>query len=136
MRRRSRLLRVAKWGGVVACLVVGVCGIVNCFTNYAIRLYSVVIEVNDGWIGIGVLFGDVNVYCFEWESAGNSSSIFFGIPVYLFVGPLVLLLVLLTLPTALLWHLDRRRFPPGHCPCGYDLRGNVSGVCPECGNEL
>jgi hypothetical protein len=29
-----------------------------------------------------------------------------------------------------------RRFPagPGHCPaCGYNLTGNVSGVCPECG---
>ena len=22
---------------------------------------------------------------------------------------------------------------PGHCGCGYDLTGNVSGTCPECG---
>ena len=22
---------------------------------------------------------------------------------------------------------------PGHCSCGYNLTGNVSGVCPECG---
>ena len=29
----------------------------------------------------------------------------------------------------------RRRAKPGHCPsCGYDLTGNLSGVCPECGN--
>ncbi len=29
---------------------------------------------------------------------------------------------------------DRRRVPPGHCRrCGYDLTGNKSGVCPECG---
>jgi hypothetical protein len=28
----------------------------------------------------------------------------------------------------------RRRAEAGHCPaCGYDLTGNVSGVCPECG---
>ena len=38
------------------------------------------------------------------------------------------------LSTVLAWHLDRRPLP-GHCPCGYDLRGNVSGVCPECGVE-
>ena len=25
---------------------------------------------------------------------------------------------------------------PGHCPCGYDLTGNTSGVCPECGVEV
>jgi hypothetical protein len=25
---------------------------------------------------------------------------------------------------------------PGHCPrCGYDLTGNVSGMCPECGTR-
>jgi hypothetical protein len=46
-------------------------------------------------------------------------------------------LVLLTapLPTVRLWRrLRRRRFAPGHCRgCGYDLRGNESGVCPECG---
>jgi len=28
----------------------------------------------------------------------------------------------------------RRRRREGHCPkCGYNLKGNVSGVCPECG---
>jgi hypothetical protein len=33
------------------------------------------------------------------------------------------------------WHWRRTRpVPPGHCPrCGYDLTGNVSGRCPECG---
>ena len=28
----------------------------------------------------------------------------------------------------------RRENQPGHCQqCGYDLTGNVSGICPECG---
>ena len=36
-------------------------------------------------------------------------------------------------PTALLWWRDRR-YPAGHCQtCGYNLTGNVSGRCPECG---
>ncbi len=27
--------------------------------------------------------------------------------------------------------------PPGHCrQCGYNLTGNVSGVCPECGTKI
>ncbi len=31
----------------------------------------------------------------------------------------------------------RRRIPPGHCQqCGYDLTGNESGVCPECGRPV
>jgi len=30
-----------------------------------------------------------------------------------------------------------RQVPPGHCrKCRYDLTGNVSGVCPECGTEI
>jgi hypothetical protein len=45
--------------------------------------------------------------------------------------------LLVAIPTAYLWHLDRRRFPRGHCQrCGYDLTGNVSGVCPECGEKV
>jgi hypothetical protein len=37
-------------------------------------------------------------------------------------------------PTALLARRVRRRKPPGHCQqCGYNLTGNVSGRCPECG---
>jgi hypothetical protein len=44
----------------------------------------------------------------------------------------LLLLLLVAPPTALFWWLDRRR--PGLCrECGYNLTGNVSGRCPECG---
>lgn len=36
------------------------------------------------------------------------------------------------------WALERRRSrPAGGCKnCGYDLTGNVSGVCPECGSHI
>ncbi|HEY8751892.1 MAG TPA: hypothetical protein VIM11_28175 [Tepidisphaeraceae bacterium] len=31
----------------------------------------------------------------------------------------------------------RRHVKPGHCrSCGYDLRGNASGTCPECGTPV
>ena len=39
-------------------------------------------------------------------------------------------------PTTLLWWRDRH-YPKGHCQtCGYDLTGNISGVCPECGSDV
>jgi hypothetical protein len=51
------------------------------------------------------------------------------------VLPYWLLLLPIALPTAVLWWRDRRRFPAGHCAkCGYNLTGNVSGRCPECGS--
>jgi hypothetical protein len=52
---------------------------------------------------------------------------------HIFSLPLWLPFLLFALPTAYLWHLDRRR-PPGLCArCGYDLSGVTGGVCPECG---
>ncbi len=33
--------------------------------------------------------------------------------------------------------LFRQRVEPGHCrQCEYDLTGNVSGICPECGKTI
>lgn len=38
------------------------------------------------------------------------------------------------LPTLVLLWMRRERVPPGMCrACGYDLAGNTSGRCPECG---
>lgn len=48
--------------------------------------------------------------------------------------PLWIPFLIAGIPTAILWHRDRRQIPPGHCPpCDYNLTGNTSGVCPECG---
>lgn len=55
-----------------------------------------------------------------------------------FILPMFQVLFYLTLMTALLWWLDRtKRVKPGHCrTCNYRLRGNTSGVCPECGTPV
>ena len=46
--------------------------------------------------------------------------------------------VLLTgIPAAFLFRRDRKRQLAGHCGiCGYDLFGNTSGKCPECGEKI
>lgn len=50
--------------------------------------------------------------------------------------PFWLIALMLAIPTVILWRLDRR-VPPGRCRmCRYDLTGNVSGVCPECGTDV
>jgi hypothetical protein len=52
------------------------------------------------------------------------------------VIPLWIPVVALAIPTTFLWWRDRRP-PKDHCQrCAYDLTGNVSGVCPECGTPL
>jgi hypothetical protein len=43
------------------------------------------------------------------------------------LGALALLLV---------WRTGKRRQPEACRNCGYDLTGNVSGICPECGTPI
>jgi len=52
--------------------------------------------------------------------------------------PLWIPFLFVALPTGVLWYRDRcRRILPGRCQkCGYNLTGNVSGVCPECGTRI
>ncbi len=48
--------------------------------------------------------------------------------------PMQLIMLASVFSVSFLWWFDRPKYPPSHCPkCGYDLTGNVSGVCPECG---
>jgi len=55
--------------------------------------------------------------------------------IYLVV-PLWIPFLLVAIPTAYLFRRDHR-IPQGHCQkCGYDLTGNISGVCPECGEKI
>ena len=57
--------------------------------------------------------------------------------VQIFTLPFGLALSATTLATVLLWYRDRRRVAPGRClRCEYDLTGNRSGICSECGEPV
>ncbi len=60
----------------------------------------------------------------HWYQYGN----------FLLELPLWTVACALALAAALLWHRRAYRTLPGHCHhCGYNLTGNLSGRCPECG---
>ena len=50
--------------------------------------------------------------------------------------PILAVFLAVAVPTLLVWRLCPKPAKPGHCRCGYDLHGNESGVCPECGIEV
>ena len=131
---RSRTRRIAKWTGLVVCGLIVAAWL---YTLYGWAIYSTR-SVTVGFT-LGCLFG--------FFSAGYP-----GVPAGLTVErhdyrpplwlpdydgasyfvPLWIPLLAIAIPTAWLWWRDRRH-PPGHCQrCGYDLTGNVTGVCSEC----
>ena len=72
---------------------------------------------------------------FEWPASlglhwpfwkGYISDFQVGLPLFAIWAPGVILSALLHLR-----HLHG--IAKGHCRCGYDLTGNISGQCPECG---
>ena len=61
----------------------------------------------------------------------NKPAVFVGICILMYVVPVVLLFILP--PRRRL--VRYQRWLRGQCTnCGYNLAGNVSGICPECGN--
>ncbi len=81
--------------------------------GYAHQYADIALHPGDDWAGAFVMPGTVCVSFFLSPFVGFLSS-----------------LLLITIR-------NRRRFPPGHCQkCGYNLTGNVSGRCPECGSPV
>lgn len=54
-----------------------------------------------------------------------------------FLSPLIMLSLFCGWLALNMWWKENRPVPPGHCRnCSYNLTGNTSGVCPECGTEV
>jgi len=70
-----------------------------------------------------------------------SESMFWSFIAFLDIWLPIILTVIISLPAIYILQRILRKLTipcvvrrPGYCqPCGYDLQGNVSGVCPDCG---
>jgi hypothetical protein len=159
MRRRSRTRRILKWVGLVGCVFV-----VVTWGGSAVRRVGLQCDTRNSRSLAHVEFGLLKferyqtpgespgtpVFSYHWWPAyalpwwpdrfgfswpafstvsGSPSSVFVMVPCWL-------LQAVAAIPTAFLWYRDRR-FPRNHCQqCGYDLMGNESGTCPECGEAI
>lgn len=141
---RGRLRRIAKWVGLISFTVLVPVYVLSiwkaCHFSVPLMNRTVFCGFDGGALLVVVLldttypspgFGVTDASYFRlWLE--HSNFVGFGHMAWI---PIWMLLAALALPTALLWHTDRRRpIPSGQCrKCGYDLTGNVSGRCPECG---
>jgi hypothetical protein len=145
MRLGRRMRASAKWAGIVCCVVLATAWLATPWwtVGYGWRSQHVVSLRRGRFIwdnskdAVSCAFATRERHPgLDWNLAMNLSSItasrYIHAPILHL--PLWIPLLLVAVPTAFLWKLERRPLP-GHCPCGYDLTGNVSGRCPECGRR-
>ncbi len=143
-------MRLAKWGGMVACVMLVALFVASAWwyvtawsSGRYYRSFGIcagVIEVR--WAkdpSVGPAMGNWGFsrhgVAMIWTPAVTRGPMPRSPGVYTTIRiPLWILLLITATATVVLWRLDRRPLP-GHCrQCGYNLTGNVSGKCPECGN--
>ena len=163
MARLRRKWRILKWAGAVLGCSILAGGIVSIFANMGVTGCSLTtpvigkptpfIHVLNGYAVVGRLeytekwwfqplqgprlpfFWRPRVTKLTFKRPGENAPQ----PVIhsVLLIPLWIPFAIIVLPTAYLFWRDRCRIPSGHCQkCGYDLTGNVSGVCPECGEKV
>lgn len=104
------------------------CGTIACFNYFESgepRYYIIELLQNPWSSRLGVAFRGP----FFLRLRGDGSLSYAELPLWIPIATFLLV-------AALFWRLARRRPPPGHCRCGYNLTGNTSGRCPECGTAL
>ena len=100
------------------------------------RAYRSKYDPSAMWIGriVSALLLVATVLAYSTRpSSSTYGLIFIFVPLWL----LCCGVIILTLSVLVLRLRTEKHLPLGHCQeCGYNLRGNVSGVCPECGTKI
>ena len=150
MRRPSRIGRILQWAGVAVCVLT--------LAVYPFTLrYYVLWQSDNGLYQMELTCGIVAVSWeggpayptrnsnwsigtytdgiprLEWAVKFESFNLF-GKAIHSITIPLWVPFLLIAVPTLFLFIRIRRGKSPNRCAkCGYNLTGNVSGVCSECG---
>ena len=135
--------RLARWVfriGVAVCMLIVVVSALSSWRSFNASGAGWDVRVNygsvyvlpdsiarrDAW-SIGPASQDFHLWMVKWQ--------IFGVTVRSF--PTWMFLIAGLLPTYLAWRRLHRKYPPGRCQCcGYDLTGNVTGKCSECGTSI
>ncbi len=135
-RRRvvPRARRIVKWVGLVGCVLLIAAWVLSMFVAVICPMGGVHVALGGGAF---VFDSTTRGGEFRWFLLPASARVFWlperlGRVEYI---PLWIPFVLIAIPTVIAWRRDRRP-KPGHCACGYNLEGNVSGRCPECGEAV
>ena len=139
----SRTRRIAKWTGLVVCVVV--------LGMWAVSILWPVLYYPTRQTVIGLCYGEILIadnaqyrdgWVFYTPILPYLRSLRFSLPRYqnnpveILIIPVWLAVLIFAIPTAVLWHRDRRTVKPGCCQtCGYDLRASKK-TCPECGTAV
>ena len=135
-----------KWAGLVGCELVFVAWILSVTLPVRWIRGEAAIILNGGGILWTISDGYANRSFTTWMLGGPSSVMWlprssknwssgFSGAGSVFV-PIWCMLLPVAIPTYILWRRDRPK-PEGCCQeCGYDLTGNESGVCSECGKPI
>ena len=144
--RHNRFPRVMKWSGLVSCILLVVAWAASVFWPFGYFGPNVAWVTGNGVILVNLPSNDSRLNFLErWLSFGPDDWLGFKrlgfkrpriYGMKHFIIPYWCILLSIAIPTYLLWRRARTK-PVGHCQqCGYNLTGNESGTCPECGTKV
>ena len=157
-----RLLVCARWTALVATLAIGLATIASLRYSFRwdsagalmVKIYATQLQITwlpNGWGGprsfvrVNTDYEYLQALGWEWPWEGGPRRNAWRVLGWKeqydrhheIAFSLLIPLVLLALTTRALWRTKPWWWQEGQCSnCGYDLTGNVSGRCPECGESL